>query len=514
MVGGEWYIKEKAKSLNINEGNQYWVINGGKLEAIKMSRFINEINIGLRSGIYTWPWREVSPSQKDQRDGETTSKGLGPRHDWYTPDFDKIEDFLKARNSAISHWKELDRNEKILTYTNDLKDKLSKMQENDYNYVLYKRDTSSNIKVNYNGKYETRKLISTSYGRKEGMVYDVLKYGQLDTYGNRVSFKEGQIRRNIGTIKLYKIKDLYVEYKQEEAIDLYTTEIRNNHPTLKRADLMKKIRKEWSGLRPEHRKEYFNLQEKNEGCDYNKLTEPMLHKILLAKGFDKKEVNLKKTRKEGLIDYLKEIDMKEKNIPEIYRFPFLVRIKEEEASEGGFATNHGGEEYDEPLIDFEQEYHPRLDSKRQRDSFIYELIQGKRVTDIQIYYYGNVKEDESTFWNKIKQETFSARELISIEKEYEIVVNNLLILYNKISEYRNILEGIEEYQIFKNNSLIMELDTEYKIFIDNDRISDYDIPDKTPLGRRVPDYTFDETDISNAVNFIKNKQFLFKFEDL
>jgi hypothetical protein len=516
MVGGEYYIEENTKKLKIKEGNQYWVINGEKLEAIKISRFINEINRGPRSGIYTWPWREDYPSQPEHREGSTSSKGLGPLHHWYTPDFDTIEDFLKSRKSAINLWKELDKNQKLLTYTNGLKDKLSKMQEKDYNYVLYKRDTTSNIKVNYNGKYEPRKLISTSYDRKEGTtMYHVVKYGTFDeSYYNQESFKEDQIRRNIGTIKEYKIKELYVGYKRDEAIDLYTKEVtpkfRSDHPTMKRDVLKMNIRKEWAGLPLEKRKTYFNLQEKNEECDYNKLTEAMLRKILLAKGFDK-EVNLKKIRKGALIDYLKVIDMKEKNIPEIYRFPFLVRIEEkkEENPRRGFATDHLERGYAEPLIDFEQEYHPRVDSKRQKDSFIYELIQGKRVIDIQIYYYGNVKKGESTFWNKIKQEKFSARELISIKKEYEIVVDNLLILYKKISEYRDILKDIEkdieESQIFANNSLIMELDTEYKIFIDNDRISDYDTPEEEPLVS-VPNYNFNETDISDAVKFIEDKK--------
>ena len=500
MVGGEYYIEENTKKLKIKEGNQYWVINKNKLEAIKIKSILNELNRGIEytSGIYTWPWREDYPiviSKKRE-----------------TPDFDTIEDFLKSRKSAINLWKELDKNEKILTYTNGLKEKLSKMQEKDYNYVLYKRDTTSNIKVNYNGKYEPRKLISTSYDRKEGTImYDVVKYGTFDESNKKIkeSFKEDQIRRNIGTIKEYKIKELYVGYKRDEAIDLYTKEVtpkfRSDHPTMERDVLKMNIRKEWAGLPLEKRKTYFNLQEKNEECDYNKLTEAMLRKILLAKGFVK-EVNLKKIRKGVLIDYLKEIDMEEKNIPEIYRFPFLVRIEEkkEENPRRGFATDHLGRGYAEPLIDFEQEYHPRVDSKIKKDSFIYELIQGKRVTDIQIYYYGNVEKGESTFLNKIKQGNFSAIELISIKKEYEIVVNNLLKLYNKISEYRNILEGIEKSQIFENNSLIMELDTEYKIFIDNDRISDYDTPDKDLLVR-VPNYKFTEIDIENAVEFIKDE---------
>ena len=81
MVGGEYYIEENTKKLKIKEGNQYWVINKNKLEAIKIKSILNELNRGIEytSGIYTWPWREDYPiviSKKRE-----------------TPDFDTIEDF-------------------------------------------------------------------------------------------------------------------------------------------------------------------------------------------------------------------------------------------------------------------------------------------------------------------------------------------------------------------------------------------------------------------------------------
>ena len=79
MVGGEYYIEENTKKLKIKEGNQYWVINKNKLEAIKIKSILNELNRGIEytSGIYTWPWREDYPI--------VISKNRE------TPDFDTIE---------------------------------------------------------------------------------------------------------------------------------------------------------------------------------------------------------------------------------------------------------------------------------------------------------------------------------------------------------------------------------------------------------------------------------------
>lgn len=143
------------------------------------------------------------------------------------------------------------------------------------------------------------------------------------------------------------------------------------------------------------------------------------------------------------------------------------------------------------------------DSKLTNNNFIYRLIQGKRITDLQIFYYGSKKESVSTFWNKIDKKNYKNK-LSDIYIEYDKRTKKLLELYDKILSYKNNLEGLEKY--CSNDKVIINIEDKNNILLEKSiRIENSEETNHTlQIGGDV--FNFNNHDIENAVKNIIDKK--------
>lgn len=483
MVGGELYIKEKAKSLNINERNNYWIKKDGLLEAIEIIDIQNGGGARASSGIYTCPW------------------GVDSCQTTYYPKFLTIMDFIKARDDAIKYLLGLN----IVELMNAIKETnqciLYKLNDKQ------KKDTIIKVLHEKSQLYYPAKIIETHVGKRYYDIEYIVRYlsylqgrqlpsnvdeSQLESHltdadlskllKDDVRVREDQVRFSIGTFKLYNFKKMNRDENIESECD-YNRMIRTGF-----------LRSKTSLLSTDFLRELYNTKltkyksqnlETDLSSGHNPSSQGMVNgDVVRALKDTMNDETMELSReaptlsKDELIRKLKVFDGFEASISELYKFPHYVsiqevestnRLSEEEKLDGFdihlvYATKHYGNVYPLKLMDFN-------DGELARESFIYELIQGKRVTDLQICYYcenwsdinGKIRNIQSTDYKE------------NIKKKYKGIIDRLIEYYNIINIYRSHLEAFElkfnESKYLERIEIQMGLDRESNIFIDEDVIS-------------------------------------------
>ena len=164
------------------------------------------------------------------------------------------------------------------------------------------------------------------------------------------------------------------------------------------------------------------------------------------------------------------------------------------------------------LIKFNESY------KLTQDNIIYRLIQGKKITYLQILYYGSTKEGVSTFWKKIEGlrgkynkaeddslEQATTEMLSYIYSDYKTEITKLIFYYESIQDYKKELDKFLEFCPIETVKLENRKNQELvdRPLLSNTVVITESVKNELKIGENT--VTFTDNDIEEAYLFIKKK---------